>query len=79
MDESRVHPHAIAAPLWAGLHGLARLWDRRAAEAAEAGAAEAYHRAAAEAQEVLRVLAARLPAATATEVPVAAVQADLGL
>ena len=55
----RNHPiEAAAVPLSLGVQGLAMLWDRRAAEAADGAVAEAYHRAAAEAQEVIRALGA---------------------
>jgi hypothetical protein len=77
MEQSQQSPHVVTAPLLASLHGLAALWDRRAAEVAESAAAEAYQRAAAEAQEVLRVLAPPHPAPPARRDP--AVQADLGL
>jgi hypothetical protein len=69
-------PILQTAPLSIGLHGLTRLWDRRAAEAADGAAAEAYQRAAAEALEVLRALAASPPRA---EPEPAAEQQDLGL
>jgi len=77
MDDAQQHPDALTAPLWLGIQGLARLWDRRAAESTETGAAEAYHRAAAEAQEVLRALVK--PTSPPPASPDPAVQADLGL
>jgi hypothetical protein len=58
MNDAPIPPHPSTAPLWLGVQGLSRMWDRRAAETAEGAAAEAYQRAAAEALEVLRALAA---------------------
>lgn len=62
-------PHPANVPLLAGIHGLALLWDRRAAESAEGAAAEAYQRAAAEVQEVLRALTAAVADPARATVP----------
>jgi hypothetical protein len=61
MERSQMLNPLAGMPLHAGLQGLTRLWDRRAAESLESAAAEAYQRAAAEALEVLRTLAPPLP------------------
>jgi hypothetical protein len=75
MREARLDA-AATVPLSLGVQGLARLWDRRAAEATEIAAAEAYHRAAAEAQEVIRALA---PAPIGLPDPALPEQHELGI